>query len=86
MYNISNISNRYPIYPIYPADTSAHFEFFSFRNRQKSTWEAIVINVPTPYSATYINCWVSSFTAETMALYQAVDFVSDFLQKLGNIV
>ena len=48
MYNISNISNRYPIYPIYPADTSAHFEFFSFRNRQKSTWEAIVINVPTP--------------------------------------
>ena len=49
MYNISNISNSYPICPIYPADTSAHFEFFSGRTRQKSTWEAIVINVPTPY-------------------------------------
>jgi len=36
------------------------------------------------YSATYINSWVSSFTAETMALYQAVDFVSSFISKLRS--
>ena len=37
---------------------------------------------PIAYSATYINNWVSSFTTETMALYQAVDFVSIFIGKL----
>ena len=61
MYNISNISNRYPIYPIYPADTSAHFEFVSFRTRQKSTWEAIVINVPPPYTCMYFGICYYTF-------------------------
>ena len=34
------------------------------------------------YSATYINTWVSSFTAEALALYQASDFVNIFINKL----
>ena len=36
------------------------------------------------YSATYINSWTSSFTAEAMTLYQAVDFVSEYVGRLHS--
>ena len=49
-----------------------------------ASWEAETgeLRVETlAYSATYINCWISSFIAEAMAPYQAEDFVSNFIWK-----
>ena len=52
-------------------------EMISWQTDQQK-WHTQVL----AFSATYINCWVSSFTAESLALQQASDFIVMFVRKL----
>ena len=45
------------------------------------TWEMQQV----AYSAAYIDSWMSSFTAETMALHQATDFVHHLIRRLHGL-